>query len=209
LCRRKPWSTTRWTFQRRLAFQPTSYSPATLQTITEVEESIVEVDPSLSPSKEREQRRLLSEQRKRRQEEQGMRPPPINQMTQQTQDLFHNLQSQQGNSCVTPNVNGSGLGWSFDRGATTWQSTNRSSRQQSDNYCLFTANHPPGMQLPPNHPQPIQEAFNPPLQSHLPAVDPLSQMLHRVNSAQRPNMGQHAPPASAFVTTLASAPAPP
>jgi hypothetical protein len=188
---------------------PANYSPATLQTITEVEESIVEVDPSSSPSKEREQRRLLSEQRKRRQVEQGMRPPPLNQTTQQTRDLFHDLQSQQGNPCVTPNVNGSGLGRSFDRGATTGQSTNRSSRQQSDSHCLFTTNRPPGMQPPPNRPQPIQEAFNPPSQSYLPAVDPLSQTLHRVNSAQRPHVGRHAPPANAFVTTSASAPAPP
>jgi hypothetical protein len=108
-----------------MARLPANYSPVTLQTITEVEESIVEVDTSSSPSKEREQLRLLSEQRKHRQEEQGMRPPPLNQTMQKTRDLFHDLQSQQGNPCVTPNVNGSGLGRSFDQGATTWQSTNR------------------------------------------------------------------------------------
>jgi hypothetical protein len=75
-------STRRWRFRWRLHL-PAAYSLATLQTIMEVEESVIDVDPT-PPSKECKQWPLLPEQHKCQQEEQGMRPSPLYQTTQQS-----------------------------------------------------------------------------------------------------------------------------
>jgi hypothetical protein len=61
---------------------------------------------------------------------------------------------------------------------------------------------------PPIHPQPAQEAFTAPSLSHIPSVDPLSQTLHHVNSAQRPQFGPQTLSTNAFVRTPVPALAP-
>jgi hypothetical protein len=143
------------------------------------------VDPT-PPSKECEQKCLLSEQCNHWEEK--ARNASTTSIPNNTTILgfFGNLQSRLGNPCGTPNVNGSRHGWSFDSEATL-QMNNLSSRQANNSNRTSTNDHPLFMLPLPNHPQPVQEAFNQLLISHIPSVELLSQVLHRVNLAQHPN----------------------
>lgn len=83
---------------------------------------------------------------------------------------------------MDPDVDGLLIGRQLCRWTTVL-----SSRQANNSNHTSTNDHPPFMLPLPNHPQPVQEAFNPPSMSHIPPVDPLSQALYRVNLSQHPN----------------------